>query len=237
MSGLAMMSDQYSGLHFNPDDERSLEKRMITADWYFDFISPYAYFASLKLEELSTRAEVRRHPVLFAALLNHWGQKGPAEVPKKREWTYRWCTWWAQQQNIPFCIPVCHPFNPVPYLRLAFAADCSRAAIDTIFASLWTTGADPTDPKVIQDLAARLNIDPASLEQQSIKDALRASTNQAIENGVFGVPSFVIDKQLFWGADSMQFVDAYLADPSLFESSEMRKIDTLPIGVVRKIPE
>lgn len=210
---------------------------MITADWYFDFISPYAYFASLKLEELSTRAEVRRHPVLFAGLLNHWGQKGPAEVLKKREWTYRWCTWWAQQQNIPFCMPAAHPFNPVPYLRLALAADCSRAAIDTIFASLWTTGADPTAPRIIQDLAARLNIDLASLEQQGIKDALRASTNKAIENGVFGVPSIVVNKQLFWGADAMPFVDAYLADPSLFESSEMRKIDALPVGVARKIPQ
>ena len=107
---------------------------MTAADWYFDFISPYSYFASLQLHDLSSRLNLRYRPVLFAGLLNHWEQKGPAEIPEKRRWTYRWCTWWAQQHGIPFRFPQAHPFNPISYLRLALAANCSAQAIHTIFA-------------------------------------------------------------------------------------------------------
>ena len=71
-------------------------------DWYFDFISPYAYFAFLRLDELPPGIEVRLRPLLFAGLLNHWGQKGPAEVGPKRVWTYRSCLWQARQDGVPF---------------------------------------------------------------------------------------------------------------------------------------
>ena len=67
-------------------------------------------------------------------------------------------------------------------------------------------------------------MDAATLERQTIKDALRQETNQAIENGVFGVPTLCVDGQLFWGADSTDLVDAYLADRTLFDSAEMRRV-------------
>ena len=67
--------------------------------------------------------------MLFAGLLNHWGQKGPAEIPAKRRWTYRWCTWWARELGIPFRFPAAHPFNPLPHLRLSLAGGCSAHAI------------------------------------------------------------------------------------------------------------
>ena len=57
---------------------------MKPADWYFDFISPFAYIAFTRLGRVSDTLELRYHPVLFAALLNHWEQKGPAEIPGKR---------------------------------------------------------------------------------------------------------------------------------------------------------
>ena len=69
-------------------------------------------------------------PVLFAGLLEHWGQKGPAEVPVKRRWTYRWCTWWARELGIPFRFPAAHPFNPLPHLRLALACGSKPDAVD-----------------------------------------------------------------------------------------------------------
>ena len=203
------------------------------ADWYFDFISPYAYFSALQLDKLSTRVRLRYHPVLFAGLLNHWGQKGPAEISAKREWTYRWCTWWAQQHNIPFYLPAAHPFNPIPFLQLALAAGCEPAAIQTIFNAIWTTGGDAGDPALIINLAHRLNIDPARLQERIIKDELRAQTDQAIANGVFGVPTFRLHDQLFWGADSIDFVFAYLDDPMLFDSPEMRRASAIPIGKAR----
>ena len=84
----------------------------VSIDWYFDFVSPYSYIALHRLRELPQ--PVTYKPVLFAGLLNHWGQKGPAEIPAKRRWTYRWCTWWAASLGIPFRFPAAHPFNPLP---------------------------------------------------------------------------------------------------------------------------
>src|SRR5690242_18810442 len=78
---------------------------MRQVNWYFDFISPYSYFGLYELERLGGGVRVDYRPVLFAAMLNHWGQRGPAEIPAKRTWTYRWCTWYAAQHGIPFKFP------------------------------------------------------------------------------------------------------------------------------------
>ena len=99
----------------------------VSVDWYFDFVSPYSYIALHRLEELP--APVAYKPVLFAGLLNHWGQKGPAEIPAKRRWTYRWCIWWAKSLGIPFRFPAAHPFNPLPHLRLALACGSRPEAV------------------------------------------------------------------------------------------------------------
>jgi 2-hydroxychromene-2-carboxylate isomerase len=215
-------------------EDRMMSSSITTADWYFDFISPYSYFGSLQLGSLSTQVLIRYRPILFAGLLNHWGQKGPAEIPSKREWTYRQCTWWAQQHGIPFRFPAAHPFNPIQYLRLVIAAGCTPEAIGVIFKALWTTGNDVSDPQLPIELAKQLNIEPVRIGEQQIKDALRQNTDEAIAKGVFGVPTLSIDAELFWGADSMDLVRAYLSDPTLFDSAEMRRVSSLPVGVTRK---
>jgi 2-hydroxychromene-2-carboxylate isomerase len=208
---------------------------MQTADWYFDFISPYAYFGLLRLAELSNDLEIRYRPVLFAALLDHWGQKGPAEIATKRAWTYRSCTWWAMRHGIPFRFPAAHPFNPLPYLRLAVAAGNTARAVQMIFRALWTTGADPSDVQVLTALARSLDVDQSHLSEQDVKDALRLETEQALARGVFGVPTLIVDEQLFWGADATDFARAYLADPGIVATDEMKRVTMLPMGVSRKL--
>jgi 2-hydroxychromene-2-carboxylate isomerase len=201
--------------------------------WYFDFISPYAYFSLQTLERLGTEVELHYEPVLLAGLLNHWGQKGPAEIPAKRVWTYRSCVWWAQQNNLPFRVPAAHPFNPLAYLRLCIAAGNSPVAVRTIFDGLWTSGVDPADPGAVASLAASLGIPLERIADPVVKGALRESTERAVQKGVFGVPTFAIDHHLFWGNDSLDFVMAYLRDPSIMKTENMRRIDTLPVGASR----
>jgi 2-hydroxychromene-2-carboxylate isomerase len=207
---------------------------MKPADWYFDVISPFAYIAFTRLGRVSHALDVRYHPVLFAGLLNHWEQKGPAEIPGKRVWTYRWCTWWAAQQGIPFRLPAVHPFNPLPYLRLAIAAGRTPTVIQRIFEALWTTGTDPGDARAFAALAESVEVDPSRLADQSIKDSLKLETDHAVAQGVFGVPTLIVDGELFWGADAMEFVEAYLANPGLLASAEMKRIGTLPVGAARR---
>ncbi|HVO47089.1 MAG TPA: 2-hydroxychromene-2-carboxylate isomerase [Steroidobacteraceae bacterium] len=204
-----------------------------TVTWYFDFISPYSYLAQHTLRQLPADTVVQREPVLFAGMLNHWGQKGPAEIVPKRQWTYRSCLWLAHKYGVPLRMPAAHPFNSLPYLRLAIAAGKSAVAIEKIFAALWTTGADPADPRLLTELTRTLDIDPARLAEPAVKNALREATQRAVEGGVFGVPSLVVRGQVFWGADSVDFAAAYLQDPEVLENDEMRRADSLPVGASR----
>ena len=202
-------------------------------DWYFDFISPFAYLASHRLDELG-EVQIRFRPVLFAGLLAHWDNKGPAEIAPKRLWTYRVCNFRAAQQGIPFRFPRSHPFNPLPWLRLSIAAGNAPHAVRRIFATLWTSGEEPADLQRVLRLAHEFDIDPARLDDPAIKDELRRETDAAAERGVFGVPTLAIDGELFWGADAHDFARAFLADRGLFNDAEMQRVATLPTGARRR---
>lgn len=201
-----------------------------SVDWYFDFVSPFSYIALHRLREIP--APIIYRPVLFAGLLNHWGQKGPAEIPAKRRWTYRWCEWWAKELAIPFRFPAEHPFNPLQHLRLALACECRPDAVKRIFESLWMRGEHATDPARFQALCAELGVRPEQLSL--VKDSLRQNTEEAAARGVFGVPSFVADGEVFWGADALDFLNAFLANPGVIRNEEMRRLDDLPVAAARK---
>lgn len=205
---------------------------MKNVDFYFDFVSPFSYIALHRLDSLACTASLK--PVLFAGLLRHWGQKGPAEIPAKRRWTYRWCQWWAGELGIPFRFPAAHPFNPLHHLRLALACGSRPEAVKRIFGAIWLNGENANDPARFAVLCGELNISPADLETENVKAALRRNTEEAAARGVFGVPSFVADDEVFWGADSIEFLEAYLKDPAVVRNDEMRRLDSLPVGSARR---
>lgn len=207
---------------------------MRTATWYFDFISPFAYLGLHRLKELPSDVAIEYRPVLFAGLLNHWGQKGPAELPSKRRYTYRWCHWWAGQLGIPFRLPAAHPFNPLHHLRLAIACGSTPAAVRRIFDSIWTSGEDASDQGRFAALCAEFGVTADALAAPAVKDALKSNTEAAARAGVFGVPTIEVDGELFWGTDAMEFLRAFLADPSILTSAEMRRLDGLPVAAARK---
>ena len=207
---------------------------MQTADWYYDFISPYAYLSFASLDDFSESLEIKYRPVVFAGLLNHWENKGPAEIASKREWTYRQCVWRAQERGIPFRAPASHPFNPLPYLRLAIAAGNTHDVIDTIFKALWSTGVDASDPELVNTLAKQLGVDVKRIRDSDVKEMLQSETQQAIQQGVFGVPTMVVNEQRFWGDDAHGFINAYVSNPEILSTPEMTRIQNLPIGAKRK---
>jgi 2-hydroxychromene-2-carboxylate isomerase len=204
----------------------------ISVDWYFDFVSPYSYICLHRLREVP--APIIYKPVLFAGLLNHFGQKGPAEIPAKRRWTYRWCHWWAKELGVPFRFPASHPFNPLHHLRLALACGSSPDAVRRIFDSIWLSGKEAVDPARFSKLCHELKVGEPQLADQKIKDQLRRNTEEAAARGVFGVPSLVADGEVFWGADSIGFLKAFLADPNIVRNEEMRRLESLPFAAARK---
>ena len=202
--------------------------------WYFDFVSPFAYIGLHRLKELPADVSIEYRPILFAGLLNHWGQKGPAELATKRRYTYRWSDWWARSLGIPFRYPAGHPFNPLHHLRLAIACGSRPDAIRTIFDAIWTSGAEASDPGRFAALLNELGLPAERLETAEIKNKLRSNTEEAIARGVFGVPTFEADGELFWGADSVDYLKAFLADPAVVRNEEVRRLDGLPVAAARK---
>jgi len=207
---------------------------MRTAIWYFDFISPFAFIALHRLKELPADLAIEYRPVLFAGILNHWGQKGPAELATKRRYTYRWSHWWARSLGVPLRYPAAHPFNPLHHLRLAIACGSKPAAVSAIFDAIWTTGRDASDQGEFAALCGALGVSAEALGTAAIKDALKKNTDDAIARGVFGVPTFEVDGELFWGADSIEFLKDFLENPSVIDNQEMRRLDGLPQSAVRK---
>jgi len=206
---------------------------MRTVAWYFDFVSPFAYLCLHRLKELPPDLSIEYRPVLFAGLLNHWGQKGPAELPSKRRYTYRWSHWWARSLGIPLRYPAAHPFNSLHHLRLAIACGARPDAIRKIFDDIWTTGADASEPGRFSILSNELGVDQEKLADPEVKNILRNNTEAAAQRGVFGVPTFEVDGELFWGADAIGFVNAFMTDPAVLHNDEIRRLDALPVGAAR----
>lgn len=205
-----------------------------TIDWYFDFISPYAYLQSRRLDDFSQHALVRCKPILFAGLLNHWGQKGPAEIPGKRRWTFEQVTWTAEKNGIPLRMPPAHPFVPLRLLRLAILFGSSVDVVQRLFNFVWRDGHSPTDDEAWATLLEEFQVAPEEIDAAEVKQALRANTEEAIARGVFGVPTCVIGEQIIWGFDATDMVYAAIADDPFFQSPALAAARNMPDGIHRK---
>ncbi len=211
------------------------KRRSTTAiDWYFDFISPYSYLQWQRLRREAPTLALRPCPVLFAGLLAHWENKGPVEIPPKRSWTYAHCLWVARRHDLPMRLPSAHPFNPLPLLRLAIALGASEEVVDRLFAFVWRDGHLPSDEGPWQDLLDELLVEPADIHADAIKQELHANCEQAIAAGVFGVPTAVVDGQLFWGVDATDMLLAYVAGDPFFDTEAWHSAATLPAAQHRR---
>jgi 2-hydroxychromene-2-carboxylate isomerase len=206
--------------------------------FYFDVISPYAYLAFEHMPQAlqGISYQVGYQPVLFAGLLKHHGQLGPAEIPTKREWTYRQVDWLAHQLDIEMKSPTAHPFNPLSLLRLAVACGLkglpNRYVVETLFRHVWRSGkqADDTLRLTVMTDFLKPAHDPNSAE---VKALLKSFTDSAIQEGVFGVPTFKVDDKLFFGLDSLPMLAAYLKKDVWFENTKWNEHALLPQGATR----
>ena len=206
--------------------------------FYLDFVSPYAYLAFEQLPEtlVGISHSVRYQPVLLGALLKHHGQLGPAEVVPKREWLYRHVQWLAHSQGTPLQLPVSHPFNSLPLLRLALAcspeADSgapSRYVCETIFRHVWQGGLDAGSAERLEALTQQL-APRREVQGDAVKAQLKANTDEAIAAGVFGVPTFSVDGRLFWGLNALPMLRAFLLADAWFDGPGWDAAARLPRG-------
>jgi len=202
-----------------------------TATWYFDVISPFSYLALGEIEEMAKTMTIVYRPILFAGLLQHWKQLGPAEIAPKRIHTYRFCVFEAQRRGIPFRFPPAHPFNPLKPLRLITALKAEPHVVRAVMDSVWHDGRDPSIEANWAATCSAVGLDPleanALVEAPDTKAALRANTEEAIAARLFGVPTLRIGAESFWGLDALPMARAYLADPEMFSSGEILRVATM----------
>jgi len=218
--------------------------------FFYDPISPYAHLAFERLPQALTGHSVSVHyrPVLFAGLLKAHGQLGPAEIPAKRDWTYRQVRWLAHTLGIRLDLPASHPFNPLPLLRLGLACATDEAPGETnryvtgqLFHHVWHGGADATDPQRLAALQGRLQDHMAQRERpwvapdsDTVKQRLRANGEEALALGLFGVPAMVVDGRVFWGLDALPMLAAHLAGDAWFApGGAWDAAGALPVGIRR----
>jgi 2-hydroxychromene-2-carboxylate isomerase len=207
--------------------------------FWFDPISPFAYLAFERLPQVleGVSYDVSYRPILFAGLLKAWGQKGPAEIEPKRAWTFRHVHWIAQQHGIEITTPAQHPFNPLALLRLLIACappggTPNRRACEAVLHHVWHGGADANDASRLQaltdDLALRVSPD-----DESVKQALKDGTDDALQRGVFGVPTLEFEGRLFWGLDALPMLAACLRGEAWFDGPAWSREGAPRVGVKR----
>lgn len=212
--------------------------------FYFDFLSPYAYIGWSQIHALAARhgREVQDAPVLFAGILNAVGSKGPAELPNKRIYVFKDAYRKAHRAGLPPLVPPpSHPFNPLLALRAAaFPTDAAthRRFIDGLFAATWAGGGGIETEAAVGAIAEQAGLVAdevlAFARSEDTKAALRERTEQAIAQRVFGVPSVVVDGELFWGTDSFPDLEAYLAGADPVPKDLLERWTHLRPSAVRK---
>jgi 2-hydroxychromene-2-carboxylate isomerase len=211
--------------------------------FYFDYISPFAYFAWRQLPAIAKKCnrQIEAHPVVFGKLLDHWGQLGPAEIEPKRNWLHQFCLRYAVVNGFEYNPPKYHPFNPLAALRMSLkevSGDDQHRVISTIFESGWSRGEDLGDMPTLIALLSEQSIDGEHFGKAAVKPDVKKllvdETALAIEKGVFGVPSIIIDDKLFWGNDQMEHIELVLAGKDPLGPDKLRVLER-PRAIDRKV--
>lgn len=212
-------------------------------EFYFDVVSPYAWLAAEQLERIEEYGgRIVCRPILFAALLDACGTRGPAEVPAKRAYLFRDVMRQAKQLGLPFRGPPTHPFNPLAALRAihAIGDDARRLQLARhLLSAVWSDGIDVGDPHALRATLREVGFDAdalaAAATSAEVKSGLRAATQAAIDAGIFGVPTFRVRGELFWGGDRTETVCWALRGGAIDERLCMQAL-ARPAAAVRQQP-
>jgi 2-hydroxychromene-2-carboxylate isomerase len=191
---------------------------MATLEFFYDFVSPYSYLASTRVEAEVARvgAMVRFRPFLLGGVFNATGNKAPIEVAAKAPYLATDCGRWAKRLGVPFAWPARFPVLTVLPLRVAFASERIGKLVPyshAMFRAYWAEGRDISDAAVVADVATKAGLDGTALaaEAPSFKEALKAQTQEAVDRGSFGAPTFFVGQEMFIGNDRLDFAIEALA--------------------------
>ena len=180
----------------------------------FDFGSPYSYLAYNNLNSIrEAGGEVTIMPVLLGGIFKATGNQPPATVQKKGEYMFKDINRWSQKLDIPFKMNPYFPILTVPHMRgavLAQRENILEKYMQVMFEAIWVKAMNLNDQEILSNIAEKSGIDPNQFAEEissdEIKNKLRENTEFAISKGAFGVPTYYLDDEMFWGIDSVKFL-------------------------------
>lgn len=190
-----------------------------TLEFYFDYGSPYSYLADTQVEAIAQRAGAAlvRKPMLLGGVFKATGNHSPAELPQKSVWSGFDMPMWAKHYGVPFARNPFFPVNTLALMRGAAAAQIDglfERYHPAVFKAMWVDGRNLNDMKEIAAVLTSAGLDPAKvaarIQDQDVKDRLKATTDEAVARGVFGAPTCFVDSMMFFGNDRLPFVEMAL---------------------------
>ena len=187
-----------------------------TVEFFYDFGSPTVYLAATQLPDIaaSVGATIDWRPMLLGGVFKSTGNQSPVVVPAKAAYMNNDLKRFAKRYGVPFRFNPHFPINTLALMRGAVAyqddAVASSTYRDAIFTAIWVEARNLNEPDVIGQVLSAAGLDPAELMnrigQQAVKDQLIANTEEAVNRGVFGAPTFFVGEQMFFGQDRLDFV-------------------------------
>jgi 2-hydroxychromene-2-carboxylate isomerase len=190
-------------------------------DFYFDFSSPYGYFAAVGLEDVVAPfgRTVRWHPILIGVAMQTTGAVPLANIPVKGDYMERDCSRLARFMDVPWVVPEDFPISTANAARAFYAIDDNDPAQAITFAkaayrTYFGDGKSIQSADVVADIAASVGADRdavlAAIASPEIKARLKAEIDASIERGVFGSPFVFVDDEPFWGSDRFWMIKRWL---------------------------
>tara|TARA_B100000287_G_C20430914_1_gene701473 strand:- start:96 stop:683 length:588 start_codon:yes stop_codon:yes gene_type:complete len=183
-------------------------------DFYFDFASPYTYLAhkKIKIVEKENSIKISYKPVLLGGLLKSADIKANVDIPVKAKYMIKDCKLCAEKNNIDFKFNSYFPITTLNLMRGVIVAEkdkYEKIFIDKVFDAIWKDGLNLNDNLVIEKLLKNLDINPKKFLMETVdqknKNELKKRTDEAFKNGIFGLPSFLVNNKVFWGQDRLEF--------------------------------
>lgn len=192
-----------------------------TVEFFFDLGSPASYLAHTQLPDLcrETGATLVYRPMLLGGVFQATGNASPAMIPAKGRYMIRDLARFAERYGVPMRFNPHFPINTLTLMRLLVALQLRQPerfddALQALFRAIWVDGVNLGDPLKVADVLVAAGFDAAELQAQAaepaVKDALKATTDEAIRRGVFGAPTCFVGNEMFFGQDRLDFVRAAL---------------------------
>jgi len=213
---------------------------MKTLEFYYDFASPMAYlgyFRLLKMQQ-SIRFTVHYKPILLGALHKGSGNVPPGLVPAKGDFMLKDIERHSAYYDIPFQFNEYFPVNCISALRGAIflgnteGESCFKANdicknndqnitmiehyLRTMFIAVWRDNKNIADTKVFESVLEHAGLDSVNIlkgiQDFSVKDQLKCNTEEALQRGAFGAPTFYLDDEMYFGQDRLDFIERALME-------------------------